>query len=111
LIKADIDKYKYLESKENLKIKKFGINISENDSPADRKATELFTIVLARLSPGVNYFLNETFNKMISFDKSFKISETKYKNMRNLAKEFEDNGLIKTEKNEHGQSMFNICAQ
>jgi len=72
----------------------------------DKTAKELFTKVLVRLDPSEKHLLNGIANKMRQLDKSFKITNTSYKKMSALAKEFENKGWLKTKKNKDGHLMI-----
>lgn len=75
-------------------------------SGKDKTAKELFTKVLVRLDPSEKHLLNGIANKMRQLDKSFKITNTSYKKMSTLAKEFENKGWLKTKKNKDGHLMI-----
>lgn len=79
---------------------------ANNYSGKDKTAKELFTKVLVRLDPSEQHLLNGIANKMRQLDKSFKITNTSYKKMSILAKEFENKGWLKTKKNKDGHLMI-----
>ncbi len=79
---------------------------SDNLQGKDKTAVELFIKVLMRLDSGEKHLLNNIANKMRQLDKSFKITNTNYKRMSTLAKEFEKKGWLKTKKNKDGHLMI-----
>ncbi len=78
----------------------------ECESPKNRIADDLFKRVLISLDPSEQHPLNFIANKMRQLDKSFKIKNTNYKKMSNLAKQFEKKGWFKTIKNQEGHLMI-----
>jgi uncharacterized LabA/DUF88 family protein len=78
----------------------------EDASAKERTAEELFKRVLMSLDPSEEHQLIVIANKMRQLDKSFKIKNTSYKKMTNLAKEFEKKGWFKAIKNKEGHLMI-----
>ncbi len=78
----------------------------EGESAKDKTAEELFKRVLVSLDPSEEHQLTVIANKMRQLDKSFKIKNTGYKKMTNLAKEFEKKGWFKAIKNKEGHMMI-----
>lgn len=78
----------------------------EGESPKNEIADDLFKRVLISLDPSEQHPLNFIANKMRQLDKSFKIKNTNYKKMSNLAKQFEKKGWYKTIKNQDGHLMI-----
>ena len=111
-LRDDFIEFKALEKIEKKKIKRMEVKDNENNNNDQKNdiATNLFTKVLVRFAPGQKYLLNEILNKMREIDSSFKISNTRFKKMKNIAKEFENNGLIKTQKNKNGQLLVQYIA-
>ncbi|MHC1743636.1 MAG: NYN domain-containing protein [Syntrophobacteraceae bacterium] len=83
-------------------------NISEEESESAKNkiADDLFKRVLISLDPSEQHQLNAIANKMRQLDKSFKIKNTNYKKMTNLAKQFEKKGWFKTVKSKEGHLML-----
>ncbi|MBW1616226.1 MAG: hypothetical protein JRJ49_06790 [Deltaproteobacteria bacterium] len=79
----------------------------EDEKSRDKIAEELFVKVLIRLDPSEEHLLTRIANKMRLLDKSFKIKNTGYKKMNNLAKKFERKGWFKTKKNQDGHLIIN----
>ena len=69
-------------------------------------AKKLFVQVLRNLDQNEEYLVNTIGNKMRQLDKSFKITKTSYKRFANLVKEVEQEGLIKTHKNQQGHLLI-----
>ncbi len=69
-------------------------------------AKKLFVQVLRNLDQNEEYLVNSIGNKMRQLDKSFKITKTSYKRFANLIKEVEQDGLIKTHKNQQGHLLI-----
>ena len=69
-------------------------------------AKKLFVQVLRNLDQNKEYLVNSIGNKMRQLDKSFKITKTSYKRFANLLKEVEQDGLIKTRKNQQGHLLI-----
>ncbi len=78
----------------------------EGETAKDKTAEELFKRVLVSLDPSEEHQLTVIANKMRQLDKSFKIKNTGYKKMTNLAKEFEKQGWFKAIKNKEGHMMI-----
>jgi len=78
----------------------------EVESSMNKIADDLFIRVLSSLDPSEKHPLNAIANKMRQLDKSFKIKNTNYKKMTNLAKQFEKKGCFKTIKTKEGHLMI-----
>jgi uncharacterized LabA/DUF88 family protein len=78
----------------------------EGDISINKIADDLFKRVLISLDPSEQHPLNFVANKMRQLDKSFKIKNTHYKKMTNLARQFEKKGWFKTIKNKEGHLMI-----
>jgi hypothetical protein len=78
----------------------------DGESAKDKTAEELFKRVLVSLDPSEEHQLTVIANKMRQLDKSFKIKNTGYKKMTNLAKEFEKKGWFKAIKSKEGHMMI-----
>lgn len=78
----------------------------EDEASRSTVADDLFKRVLVSLDPSEQHPLNSIANKMRQLDKSFKIKNTHYKKMTNLAKQFEKQGWFKTVKNKEGHLMI-----
>ncbi len=78
----------------------------EGEQSKNKIAEDLFKRVLISLDPSEQHQLNAIANKMRQLDKSFKIKNTNYKKMTNLAKQFEKQGWFKTVKSKEGHLML-----
>lgn len=80
--------------------------VDEDEASKNKIADDLFKRVLISLDPSEEHQLNFIANKMRQLDKSFKIKNTNYKRMTNLAKQFEKIGWFKTIKTKEGHLMI-----
>jgi hypothetical protein len=80
--------------------------VDEDEASKNKIADELFKRVLISLDPSEKHPLNFIANKMRQLDKSFKIKNTNYKRMTNLAKQFEKIGWFKAIKTKEGHLMI-----
>jgi hypothetical protein len=78
----------------------------DSDNSKNKIAEDLFKRVLISLDPSEQHQLNAIANKMRQLDKSFKIKNTNFKKMTNLAKQFEKKGWFKTVKSKEGHLML-----